>query len=127
MRTFLVVIMEERFNRIKRMQRELAYELQSFMADLFTNAADPAVIIGFAQRLGMDISAAERVMASPQPAFDPYRILGCDRSMPQEQVRRRYLDLLRKVHPDTAGIKGTEYLTQLVTEAFKKVSKERGW
>lgn len=118
--------MEERFNRIKRLQRELVYELQSFMADCFTDAADPAVIIDFAQRLGMDISAAPRA-PSPQPAFDPYRILGCDRSMPQEQVRRRYLDLLRKLHPDTAGIKGTEYLTQLVAEAFKKISSERRW
>ncbi|APV45033.1 DnaJ domain-containing protein [Dehalogenimonas formicexedens] len=119
--------MEERFNRIKRMQLDLAYELQSFMADCFSNAADPAAIIGFAQRLGMDISAAQRTASSTQPTFDPYRILGCDRSMPQEQVRRRYLDLLRKLHPDTAGIKGTEYLTQLVTEAFRKISSERRW
>ncbi|APV43628.1 DnaJ domain-containing protein [Dehalogenimonas formicexedens] len=119
--------MEERFNKIKRLQRELAYELQSFMADCFTNAADPAAIIDFAQRLGMDISAAQRTVPSTQPTFDPYRILGCDRSMLQEQVRRRYLDLLRKLHPDTAGIKGTEYLTQLVTEAFRKISSDRRW
>ncbi len=119
--------MEERFNRIKRMQQDLAYELQVFMAELFASAADPATILNFAQRLGMDISAAGRPVPPSQTSHDPYRILGCDRAMPQEQVRRRYLDLLRKLHPDTAGIKGTEYLTQMVTEAFKKISTEKRW
>ncbi|MEN8614190.1 J domain-containing protein [Dehalogenimonas sp. THU2] len=118
--------MEERFNRIKRMQQDLANELQVFMCELFTSAADPATVMSFAQRLGVDIPAG-RSLSPQQPLNDPYRILGCDRATPQEQVRRRYLDLLRKLHPDTAGIKGTEYLTQLVTEAFKKISVERMW
>lgn len=118
--------MEERFNRIKRMQQDLANELQVFMCELFASAADPATVMSFAQRLGMDISAGRPSPPQP-PAQDPYRVLGCDRGMPQEQVRRRYLDLLRKLHPDTAGIKGTEFLTQLVTEAFKKISVERRW
>lgn len=118
--------MEERFNRIKKMQQDLANELQVFMCELFTSAADPATVLSFAQRLGVDVSAV-RPSPTQQPCSDPYRILGCDRSTPQEQVRRHYLDLLRKLHPDTAGIKGTEYLTQLVTEAFKKISVERRW
>ncbi|MEL7562569.1 J domain-containing protein [Dehalogenimonas sp. 4OHTPN] len=118
--------MEERFNRIKRMQQDLANELQVFMCELFSSAADPAVVMSFARRLGMDVSAGRPSPPQP-PTHDPYRVLGCERSMPQEQVRRRYLDLLRKIHPDTAGIKGTEYLTQLVTEAFRKISVENRW
>ena len=118
--------MEERFNRIKRMQQDLANELQVFICELFASAADPATVMSFVQRLGMDISAG-RPLSPQQPPNDPYRVLGCDLATPQEQVRRRYLDLLRKLHPDTAGIKGTEYLTQLVTEAFKKISVERRW
>ncbi len=119
--------MEDRFNRIRRMQQDLACELQSFMAELFTSAADPATIIGFAQRLGMDMSGAGGSRPINQPALDPYRILGCDRTASKEFARRRYLDLLRKLHPDTAGISGTEYLTQMVTEAFRRICQERGW
>jgi len=60
-------------------------------------------------------------------AVDPYRVLGLQPSQTNEQVRKRYRELARKLHPDTAGIKGTEFLFQLVTAAYQQIAQERGW
>ena len=65
--------------------------------------------------------------ASRQAGIDPYRVLGLDRSSAEELVRRRYRDLLRKIHPDTAGVEGTEFLTQMVNDAYRQILRERGW
>ncbi len=58
---------------------------------------------------------------------DPYRVLGLQRSEPDNQVKKRYRELAYKLHPDTAGIAGTEFLFQLVQAAYQQISRERGW
>jgi DnaJ-domain-containing protein 1 len=58
---------------------------------------------------------------------DPYRILGLQKTDPDEQVKKRFRELVIKLHPDTAGVKGTEFLFQLVMAAYQQISKERGW
>ena len=58
---------------------------------------------------------------------DPYRILGLQRSDPDDQVKKRYRELAVKLHPDTAGVQGTEFLFQLVLAAYQQIGKERGW
>jgi DnaJ-domain-containing protein 1 len=59
--------------------------------------------------------------------LDPYQVLGLDKSASDEEVKRRYRDLIRKLHPDTAGVKGTEFLVQVVNVAYEQISRERGW
>ncbi|MPL89195.1 hypothetical protein SDC9_35228 [bioreactor metagenome] len=59
--------------------------------------------------------------------IDSYQILGLDKSVTDDQVKRRYRELIVKLHPDTAGVKGTGFLFQLVTAAYQQISKERGW
>ena len=59
--------------------------------------------------------------------MDSYRVLGLDKSVTDDQVTRRYRELVIKLHPDTAGVKGTEFLFHLVTAAYQQISKERGW
>jgi len=61
-----------------------------------------------------------------QAVVDPYRVIGLDKTASDDQVKKRYRELLVKLHPDTAGIKGTEFLFQLVTAAYQQISKERG-
>jgi DnaJ-class molecular chaperone len=58
---------------------------------------------------------------------DPYRILGLQRTDPDDQIKKRYRELAVKLHPDTAGVKGTEFLFQLVLAAYQQIGKERGW
>jgi len=60
-------------------------------------------------------------------SFDPYRVLGLDKSATDDAVKSRYRQLLRKLHPDTAGVKGTEFLVQVVNTVYTQIAKERGW
>jgi len=93
------------------MQGQLAEEMQGFLQALFASTFDAATILNFTQRLGADFAGSVPGNASRQHEVDPYKVLGLDRSSAEECVRRRYRDLLRKVHPDTAGVEGTEFLT----------------
>jgi DnaJ-class molecular chaperone len=58
---------------------------------------------------------------------DPYRILGLQKTDSDDQVKKRYREMVVKLHPDTAGVKGTEFLFQLVLAAYRQISRERGW
>lgn len=62
-------------------------------------------LLTLVRSLGIDM-AQLRGMARGQTAFDPYRILGLERSASEAEVKRRYRELLRKLHPDTAGVEG---------------------
>lgn len=73
-------------------------------------------------------SAMQTGTHSPRQAdIDPYRVIGLERAATDEQVKKRYRELMVKLHPDTAGVKGTEFLFQLVTAAYQQISKERRW
>jgi len=56
-----------------------------------------------------------------------YLVLGLDRTASDEEVKHRYREILMKIHPDTAEVKGTEFLTQMVVEAYHLIGTERGW
>ena len=65
--------------------------------------------------------------SSRTAGIDSYRVLGLDKSVTDDQVKKRYRELVVRLHPDTSGVKGTEFLCQLVTVAYQQISKERGW
>jgi DnaJ-domain-containing protein 1 len=119
--------MEDRLRRIQRIQGQLAEEMHAFMQALFASSFDAATILSFAQRLGADFCGSVPENASRQHEVDPYKVLGLDRSSAEELVRRRYRELLRKIHPDTAGVEGTEFLTQIINDAYRQILRERGW
>ncbi len=83
-------------------------------------------LLTLAKSLGIDM-AQLRGMAAGQTAFDPYRILGLEPSASEAEVKRRYRQLLRKLHPDTAGVAGTAFLLQMVLTAYEMIKQERGW
>jgi len=64
---------------------------------------------------------------SSMPGDSPYKVLGLERTASDEAVRKRYKELLMRIHPDTAGIKGTEFLTAMIISAYKQIERERGW
>jgi len=70
-------------------------------------------------------TAEDRVNTSA--TVDPYRVLGLQSGEPDNQVKKRYRELAHKLHPDTAGVAGTEFLFQLVQAAYQQISRERGW
>jgi len=77
---------------------------------------------------GFDISQLMGQLGTGKmPGFDPYKVLGLDPSASDEEIKKRYRDLLRRLHPDTSGIEGTEFLMQLVVGAYEMIKRERGW
>ena len=109
----------------KAVVNNLAEEMQDWMQKL-TGAFTPASLLYFAESLGINLSGVPG-MTVHQDGFDPYRVLGLERTDKDEAVKKRYRELLKKLHPDTAGIEGTSFLLQVVLAAYKQISKERGW
>jgi len=108
----------DRFARMyQRIFGVIQEEMQGYMNDQLT---------GLMKSLGMDFSEL-RGMATGQTVFDPYRILGLDKSASDEEVKKRYHELLHKLHPDTAGVEGTAFLLQMVLAAYEVIKGERGW
>ena len=122
--------MEDLVKELEQLQKavvkNLAEEMQDWMQQLLSGAFTPASLLYFAESLGINLSGVPG-MTVQQDGFDPYRVLGLERTDKDEAVKRRYRELLMKLHPDTAGIEGTSFLLQVVLAAYKQISKERGW
>ena len=83
-------------------------------------------LAGLLKSLGIDTAHFQR-MISRQEASDPYLVLGLDKSASDEEVRTRYRELVKKLHPDTSGVKGTAYFFNMVLVAYQMIKAERGW
>ena len=55
-----------------------------------------------------------------------YHMLGLEESASDEEIKKRYRELARRLHPDVAG-KATEHLFKLVQIAYEQVCMDRGW
>ena len=94
--------------------------------DVLSDALEPSRLADFIRSMGVDISQLPGMM-SQQPSFNPYQVLGLEKSASDEEVKHRCRELLYKLHPDTAGARGTEFLFTLVMKAYEQISKERRW
>lgn len=106
--------------------RNLEEEMQECMKSLLAGAFTPASLLYLAESLGINISGNPDVTIQ-QNSFDPYRVLGLEKTEKDEAIKKRYRELLIKLHPDTSGVQGTSFLLQVVLAAYKQISKERGW
>jgi len=101
-------------------------ETSKWIDDLLKDAFDPNKMMQFLRGMGIDMSQLPG-MVGQQPGFDPYRVLGLDKSASDEEVKKRYRILVHKLHPDTAGFEGTSFLLQMVLVAYNLIEKMRGW
>lgn len=117
-------------DRLVRMQQKILKviqeEMQGWTNDLLQGMLDPSKLMDFIRAMGFDPSRLPGVM-SRQASFDPYQVLGLDKSASDEEVKKRYRELLYKLHPDTAGAPGTSFLFQLVMAAYNMIKMQRGW
>jgi DnaJ-class molecular chaperone len=109
---------QDKTNRMyQRIFSVIQEEMQEWMNDQ---------LAGLLKSLGIEASQLQS-MASGQTTFNPYCILGLDKTASDEKVKKRYRDLLKKLHPDTAGVEGTAFLLQMVLAAYEMIRQERGW
>ena len=102
-------------------RRAIEEELQRRLAAVL----DPRTLTDIIGSLGIDLSKLSG--ADLQQGFDPYRVLGLERTASDADVKGRYRDLVKLLHPDTATTSGTGCLFQMVNAAYQLIKKERGW
>jgi hypothetical protein len=81
-----------------------------YVDGMMRDALNPEAFVDFMRRSGVDFNGFASALKS-QPAFDPYRILGLDRSATDEDVKKRH----------------REFMFQLVMTAYEAIKRERGW
>lgn len=100
-------------------------DLQQGVQECLTRLFDLEEILKIIE--GMGLPNIAKIKGGSIPGFDPYKMIGLDRNATDEEVKKRYNALLHKLHPDVSGVKGTEFLTQMVVLAHDMIAKERGW
>ena len=125
---------QERPARIQqRVLQVIMEELQGWINDLLRDALDPAKMMHMLRSMGVDFSQLGQMFGQAAQAgtmpqgFDPYKVMGLDKSASDDEVKKRYHELIKKLHPDSAGIEGTSFLLQMVLAAYELIKKERGW
>ena len=131
LRAFLVVSnMEEDFVRRLREQERILGEMRDnvlgWMDDLLRDAFNPENFLRYVAGMGIGLSQVPNLVGR-RDGFDPYRVLGLEKTATDEEVKKRYRELLIKLHPDTAGVRGTDFLLQMMIAAYQQIAKERRW
>lgn len=118
---------EDRATRMQqRVLEVIMQEISGWVNNVLHGMLNPAKIMELVRAIGIDISQLPG-MVSGQTGFDPYQLLGLDRSASDEEVKKRYRQLLHRLHPDTSGTEGTAFLLQLVIAAYDLIKKQREW
>lgn len=102
----------------ERILGEMRSSLHRWMDELLRTACSPETLLGMAASMGLNL-------AGKQDSFDPYRVLGLEHAATDAEVKTRYRELLKNLHPDTSTIGGTDFLLQVVIAAYQKIAEER--
>ena len=122
--------MEDDIVRLFREQEKILGEMRSnvhrWMDELLRDAFNPESFLRYVASMGIDVSQVPNLVGQPG-GFDAYRVLGLEKTATDGEVKKRYRELLIKLHPDTAGVRGTDFLLQMMISAYQKIAKDRGW
>jgi len=116
----------KRLREQERILGEMRDNVLGWMDDLLRDAFNPESFLQYITSMGIDLSRVPNLVGR-RDGFDPYRVLGMEKTATDEEVKKRYRELLIKLHPDTAGVRGTDFLLQMMIAAFEMIKKERGW
>jgi DnaJ-domain-containing protein 1 len=123
-------MMEFNTAEIEQMQKHMLEALiemvQGWMKALLCDTFNPESFLRFVTSMGIDLSKIPNLVGQVG-GFDPYRVLGLEKTATDGEVKKRYRELLVKLHPDTAGVRGTDFLLQMMIAAYGEIAKERGW
>lgn len=115
-----------RLREQERMLGEMRDNVLGWMDDLLRDVLNSESFLRYAAGMGIDLSQVPNLVGR-RDGFDPYRVLGLEKTATDGEVKKRYRDLLIKLHPDTAGVRGTDFLLQMMIAAYQHIAKERGW
>ncbi len=114
--------MEERSRKAQQEMADAANAMLSkWLNQLLRGIADDPLMSQF--RTGSKIGNWEK----PKFTVDPYQVLGLEKSATDDQVKKRYRELARYYHPDTATVQGTEFSFYQLQAAYEMIIQERGW
>jgi len=116
----------KRMREQERILGEMRDNVLGWMDALLRDAFNPEAFLRYAAGMGINLSQVPNLVGR-NDGFDPYRVLGLEKTAKDEEVKKRYRELLMKLHPDTAGVKGTDFLLQLMIAAYQQIAKERRW
>ena len=122
-------IMQRGFEAMaEAMQEELGRMCQQLIQGVLTQDMLASVMDMMQKSLGTLGFDPDKMpgMMGQQPGLDPYKILGLERSARDEEVKKRYNELLHVLHPDKSGTPGTAFFLQMVMAAFEMIKRERG-
>ena len=121
--------MEDFLKRLREQERilgEMRDKAKSCMDDLLRDALNPESFLRYAGSLGIDLSQVSKLLGQ-RDNLDPYQVLGLEKTATDVEVKKRYRELLIRLHPDTAGVGGTDLLLQIMIAAYQQIAKERRW
>jgi len=116
----------KRLREQERILGEMSDNVQGWMNDLLCDAFNPESFLRYVAGMGLDLSQIPNLVGR-RDGFDPYRVLGLEKTATDGEVKKRYREFLIKLHPDTAGVRGTDFLLQMMIAAYQQIAKERGW
>jgi DnaJ-domain-containing protein 1 len=113
----------------KEWHRGFQETFEGYVNSVIRGAFDPDMFMEFLRSSGVDFTGLLGALRGQQgqSATDPYWILGLDKSASDEEVKKRYRELARRLHPDASGTEGTARFFQMVQAAYEAIKRERGW
>jgi len=118
--------MDNPLGKISQRWLEAVQEEVGQWVDNLIASYNPANLMSFIESMGMDLSQAAGRF-SQEPGFDPYRVLGLDKTASNDEIKKRYRELLHRLHPDTSGVEGTTFLLRMVMAAYELIKRQRSW
>jgi hypothetical protein len=110
----------------RRWMKVFQDEVRGWTDGFLRDALDPAKLMDLMRQMGVDLSRLPGLVGQ-QPLFDPYQILGLDKSASDDELKKRYRELVNKLHPDKSGTPGTGFLLQIVLAAYEMIKRQRGF
>lgn len=120
--------MQEIINRaLNNIARELQDVLQQCLNHIAKGMISPDEVLNFTKAFNLGaLGGIGPGGIGSQPGFDPYIVLGIDRTATDQEIRKAYIDMMNRLHPDKVG-RDTSFLATLVNLAYQQIEKERGW
>jgi len=107
-------------------------ETSNWTQDLLKDTLDPTKMMQFLRGVGIDMGQFSQMFggmagSGTMQGFDPYRVLGLDKSATDEEVKQAYRELVNQYHPDKSGTPKTKFAFQMVVVAYEMIKRARGW